>query len=456
MKSADYRNAPMEKMSWNVFLGVVLGQIVSSYTLGIVGVALDRVPSSMTLSSTWLGLLGAGSLIGLFGSLLVGRLADRYGRRKFFMADMLALTLLSVLQLFTTNLAALLVIRIALGMAIAVEYTVGTALLMEWVPAKRYFRYQTYLLAYWAIGYFAAYLVGTFTTGFGDRTWHVILASSAIVSTLAGLQRLVVRQPESPRWLASKGRIIEAINLVHRYVGEDYTVHPAPQVEVKKGAWRMLFSKKYRRRTLVGGLFYACQTFPFFGISIFLPILMENMNVTNPLVTQLLYYALMIAGVLVGIVLSNRLPRRYFLIGTFLASAAFLLVLSIWHQAPLALTLILFSLFSLTISAALVMDYAYPNELFDASIRTSGVGMCIAISRIGAVAGTFMLPIISNAWGSQAIFIICGTVLLIGGIICYQWAPETSLRFAKHNRSTINEPSGSRVTSSRYSDSTID
>ncbi|MCH5397536.1 MFS transporter [Limosilactobacillus fermentum] len=132
-------------------------------------------------------------------------------------------------------------------------------------------------------------------------------------------------------------------------------------------------------------------------------------------------------------------------------------MLSIWHQAPLALTLILFSLFSLTmISAALVMDYAYPNELFDASIRTSGVGMCIAISRIGAVAGTFMLPIISNAWGSQAIFIICGTVLLIGGIICYQWAPETSLRFAKHNRSTINEPSGSRVTSSRYSDSTID
>ena len=310
MKSADYRNAPMEKMSWNVFIGVVLGQIVSSYTLGIVGVALDRVPSSMTLSSTWLGLLGAGSLIGLFGSLLVGRLADRYGRRKFFMADMLALTLLSVLQLFTTNLAALLVIRIALGMAIAVEYTVGTALLMEWVPAKSYFRYQTYLLAYWAIGYFAAYLVGTFTTGFGDRTWQVILASSAIVSTLAGLQRLVVRQPESPRWLASKGRIIEAINLVHRYVGEDYTVHPAPQVEVKKGAWRMLFSKKYRRRTLVGGLFYACQTFPFFGISIFLPILMENMNVTNPLVTQLLYYALMIAGVLVGIVLSNHLPRR--------------------------------------------------------------------------------------------------------------------------------------------------
>ncbi|WP_261974584.1 hypothetical protein [Limosilactobacillus fermentum] len=54
MKSADYRNAPMEKMNWNVFIGVVLGQIVSSYTLGIVGVALDRVPSSMTLSSTQL------------------------------------------------------------------------------------------------------------------------------------------------------------------------------------------------------------------------------------------------------------------------------------------------------------------------------------------------------------------------------------------------------------------
>lgn len=48
LKSAGYRNAPMEKMSWNVFIGVVLGQIVSSYTLGIVGYAL---PTAMGAGS---------------------------------------------------------------------------------------------------------------------------------------------------------------------------------------------------------------------------------------------------------------------------------------------------------------------------------------------------------------------------------------------------------------------
>lgn len=39
---------PMEKMSWNVFIGVVLGQIVSSYTLGIVG---DALPTAMGAGS---------------------------------------------------------------------------------------------------------------------------------------------------------------------------------------------------------------------------------------------------------------------------------------------------------------------------------------------------------------------------------------------------------------------
>lgn len=71
----------------------------------------------MTLSVLGWGSWGA-RLIGLFGSLLVGRLADRARRRKFSWPICSPLTLLSVLQLFTLT-AALLVIRIALGMAIA-------------------------------------------------------------------------------------------------------------------------------------------------------------------------------------------------------------------------------------------------------------------------------------------------------------------------------------------------
>lgn len=39
--------------------------------------------------------------------------------------------------------------------------------------------------------------------------------------------------------------------------------------------------RKYLRQTLVGGLFYACQAFAFFGISIFLPILLQSMHVTD-------------------------------------------------------------------------------------------------------------------------------------------------------------------------------
>lgn len=50
---------------------------------------------------------------------------------------------------------------------------------------------------------------------------------------------------------------------------------------VKEVSWTILFSRKYLRQTLVGGLFYACQAFAFFGISIFLPILLQSMHVTD-------------------------------------------------------------------------------------------------------------------------------------------------------------------------------
>lgn len=57
LKSADYQR-PMEKMSWNVSIGVVLGQIVSNYTLRIVG-RPRLVPKLHDPISTWLGLLGS-------------------------------------------------------------------------------------------------------------------------------------------------------------------------------------------------------------------------------------------------------------------------------------------------------------------------------------------------------------------------------------------------------------
>lgn len=428
---ADYTTAPMKKVDWEIFIGFVFGQITCSYTLGIAGPALTKAQPYLHFNSFWMGLLGAGTLIGLFGSIFVGRLADQIGRRKLFLYDMAALVVIAMLQMLTDNLFILLILRIALGLCIAVDYTVGSSLLMEWLPSMKRSHFQSMLLFFWVLGYVLSYLVGTFLNGFGALTWRIILASSAVIGLFPVVFRLLTRVPESPSWLVSNGQLDKANELIHRYLGPEWQVDNHQQDgQSPKVSWRVLFGPKLWKRTLVGGLFYGCQTFPFFGISIFLPILVKSMGITNPYMSEILYYTFMIVGVVIGIYIFTRIPRRQFLIWTFYLSAVLLLALTFWRNASPIIMLILFSAFSIVLSSSLVLENPYPPELFETAIRGSGVGMCIAISRIGAAAGTFLLPIINSSAGIVATFLTCTAVLIVGGIVCQLWAPETSPRFA--------------------------
>jgi putative MFS transporter len=73
-----------------------------------------------------------------------------------------------------------------------------------------------------------------------------------------------------------------------------------------------------------------------------------------------------------------------------------------------------------------ILPGIYPEEVFPSSVRASGVGVSTAASRLAAAFGTFLLPIIQNAYGTSWVLIIMGIVSLIGGVTSYYWAPETN------------------------------
>ncbi|MEC0184802.1 MFS transporter [Paenibacillus peoriae] len=429
----NYEDAPISGIHKKIFISVALGQIACSYALGIAGTAITDAVEPLNLNSFWVGLIGAGTLLGLFGSILVGRLADVIGRRLLFRTDMILFTILSISQFFVSDSVLLLLIRIGIGLAIAIDYTVGSSLLTEWFPKNKSAKYQSTLLIFWIIGFVAAYLVGIFLKGFGDDNWRWVISSSAVPGIITLLWRWGARIPESPSWLANKGNNQAALELIHQHLGKNYTL-PKKETSLedeKAASWKDLFSKETRRNTLVGGIFYGCQVFPFFGIGIFLPLLMEGMNIGNPYISGILYNVFMIIGVILGVLIFNRIPRRTFLVSTFYASAAALVIIVIWPSAPVIITLILFSIFSVILSASLVLENPYPPELFDTRLRASGVGAVIAISRIGAASGTFLLPVITSHFGVHITLVVCCLSLLVGGVVCQIWAPETSPNFTE-------------------------
>lgn len=64
-------------------------------------------------------------------------------------------------------------------------------------------------------------------------------------------------------------------------------------------------------------------------------------------------------------------------------------------------------------------------------IGAGGVGTYITISRIGAAAGTFLLPILTEIGGPNLAMLVCACVLLVAFVICLIWAPETSPKYLK-------------------------
>ena len=78
-----------------------------------------------------------------------------------------------------------------------------------------------------------------------------------------------------------------------------------------------------------------------------------------------------------------------------------------------SLTLLLFVLFSTTISAVSNLVGILPAESFPTDIRSLGVGFATAMSRLGAAVSTGLLPWVLAQWGMQATLLLLAAVLLV-------------------------------------------
>jgi putative MFS transporter len=135
----NYENAPDLPIHRKIIAGSFFGEIADGYILGIVGIAMSYATKSLNLTSFWLGLITAASMIGiLFGSSLAGYIADRIGRKKVFSYVMGFMFILAASPYFISDPLTLTVVRFALGMCIGADYTIAISMLSEWVPGNHF------------------------------------------------------------------------------------------------------------------------------------------------------------------------------------------------------------------------------------------------------------------------------------------------------------------------------
>ncbi|CAM3066736.1 MFS transporter, putative metabolite transport protein [Paracoccus aminovorans] len=314
------------------------GAALDGYVLGIVGPSLTLASRELALSALSQGLIAASALIGVFvGGMFFGNLADKYGRRPVFSYNLLAFLVLSLLQMLVTEVWQLVALRLALGLAIGVEYAVGTSVLAEFSRRKgRGVLLGCFSLG-WQVGFTAAFVVGSLYHG---TDWRFLLATSAVPALITFLLRL--RLPETPMWLKARGRDAEARAVVTRHFGAEYDI-PDVVLEKSHASPIELIQSPNWRQHVYSGLFWFCQVGPFFAIFTFVGPVFQMLQIHDATVVDIWLNSLQILGAVFGLLLLHWLTRRHFVIWTFAVMFAVLLAIGLFPQAPVWVVVALFA-----------------------------------------------------------------------------------------------------------------
>jgi putative MFS transporter len=194
---------------WHVTVTIILGVAIffdSFDSLAIAYVLPAIVPAWHIPPSSIGGLISVANFGQALGALTFGWAAERIGR---VATARLAIALFAVMSLacaFTQNYEQLFVLRFLEGIGLGGEIPVASTYISEILRAERRGgRFLAYQMIF-PVGLLASGIVGAVVVPkFGWQWMFIIGAVPAFIALF--LQRYC---PESPRWLASKGRLTEA------------------------------------------------------------------------------------------------------------------------------------------------------------------------------------------------------------------------------------------------------
>ncbi|WP_436501781.1 MFS transporter [Actinokineospora sp. HUAS TT18] len=377
-------------------------------------------------------LIAAGYLGQMLGALIVGALSERYGRKR---ATVFALTVFGLLSLgvaASTSLATLMAFRLLQGVGLGALVPVSAALLSEVLSPRSRGRIVILYLTAFPWGLLAAPLLGAilFANLDPDTAWRVLFAVGSLPLALAAICWFAL--PESPRWLAAKGRYREADAILTRMeanVEVDRTVslatpaaEPAETTPQPETQLRELFSANFRRRTLALWATWFCVFFVTYGYTVWLPTMYVKLGGLAPSKSLLMTVIVSAAGLVTVYVVSmvvDRFGRRPLLIIAFVVIAAgtgvgaigvSIIGLTAW---PALLSVGISIAVGVGIPASLL--YLYTAELYPTRMRSWATSAGSSLNRAASITAPLVVAAILGAGGGVTqVFLLLLGVAIVG------------------------------------------
>lgn len=414
-------NLPVGPVHRRAVIAIGLGLFFEVYEIFLSSTIATTLKTHYGLGGTALQLLLASSFLGMFvGALAFGRIADRIGRRRAFLLTLVWFSVWSLIAAFAPNPWLLVGARFMAGIGVGAEYPIADSYLADVLPKAHRGRlaawaYTCSFLAVPALGFLSLWLAGR--SLFGVDGWRVLLVIGAIGAVFI----IVLRRglPESPRWLASVGRIDDAHAALRAF---EAGTNPAPEAPADddadddvasvsqpvrtESALQRLRQSPYRQRLAMLGVFHLFQPFGYYGFGTLavLVLVSRGYDITSSLLFTAVSFIGYPLGSLMSIPLLKRFERKYLIMATVVVMAVCGVLFA---TATVHALIVVFGLL-ITASSNVFSNiyHVYQAEIFPSDVRATAVGWTYSVSRLSSAALPFILIPVLDHYGATAMFAV--------------------------------------------------
>lgn len=203
-----------------------VGGLLFGYDTAVISGAIGFMKTYYQLSDMMTGWVASCALLGcIAGAMFSGKLSDHIGRKKVLMISALLFAISSLGTALAPDLWFFVVFRIIGGMGIGIASMLSPMYISEMAPAAIRGRLISIFQLGIVTGILVIYFVNAYIAGIHDEAWNIStgwrwMFGSGIIPSLIFIF-LLLTVPESPRWLASKKRNSEALDILARINGAE-------------------------------------------------------------------------------------------------------------------------------------------------------------------------------------------------------------------------------------------
>ena len=225
-----------------------IGGFLFGYDTAVINGANSYLKAHMNLNPAQEGIAGASAILGCIpGAMCAGFLSDRYGRKRILFLSAVLYAVSGVLSAVPNTFGQFLSARLISGLGIGASSIICPIYIAEIAPEKWRGRLGTLFQLGIVLGIFLTLFVNKVIQGMGDEAWNTAYGWRWMMGMEAApaliFMALLFAVPESPRWLAQKGREGEAREILKKVGGPELAEKELSAIRAAAGREEGKFSE---------------------------------------------------------------------------------------------------------------------------------------------------------------------------------------------------------------------